>query len=76
MCQKLVSGKFEIVAINDEERNKQAYKNYYVTICSQQDCTPVTDSSWRLSDRSKMFNHAGIQTGYPRSDRPLSYGVL
>ena len=31
----------------------------------------MTDSSWSLSERSKLFVHAGIGTRGPRSARPL-----
>ena len=34
-----------------------------------QDCTPVTDSFWRQSERPKLFVHTRIRTNYPRSDR-------
>ena len=56
---------YDIKIYNDQEKNRQACRDDYAhSACAHgRDCTPVTDSSLRLSERSKLFFHTGIQTG-------------
>ena len=54
---------------NDWEGTGKPVEMTMRTTCALQDCTPVTDSSWMLSERSKLFVQTGIWIGNPRSDR-------
>ena len=47
-----------------QEKQQASLRRWLCAQCAhRQDCTPETDSSWRLSERSKLFVHGGgIQT--------------